>query len=130
MRVAGGYWGGGALVAMAVSAGAQGIEQDRTELTEVVVVGSRGAPRLVSDSASPVDLIDGEQLRDSGFNDLGKALQFAAPSVNFPRSATAPSAANTCGITLRGLSPDQVLVLIDGKRRHASSVLNFNNVVG
>ena len=100
------------------------------EVAEVVVVGSRGTPRLVTESSAPIDLIDGDQLRATGFNDLGKALQFAAPSVNFPRSATAPSAANTRSVTLRGLSPDQVLVLIDGKRRHASSVLNFNNVVG
>lgn len=100
------------------------------ELAEVVVVGSRGTPRLVTESSSPIDLIGGEQLRATGLNDLSKALQFLAPSVNFPRSATGPSAANTRGVTLRGLSPDQVLVLVDGKRRHASSVLNFNNVVG
>lgn len=100
------------------------------ELAEVVVVGSRGTPRLVTESSSPIDLIDGDQLRATGLNDLSKALQFLSPSVNFPRSATGPSAANTRGVTLRGLSSDQVLVLVDGKRRHASSVLNFNNVVG
>lgn len=112
---------------LATGAAAQGTEM---ELTEVVVVGSRGTPRLVTEASSPIDLIDGDQLRATGFNDLSKALQFLAPSVNFPRSATGPSAANTRGVTLRGLSPDQVLVLVDGKRRHASSVLNFNNVVG
>lgn len=113
-----------------VLATAAAAQETELELAEVVVVGSRGTPRLVTESSSPIDLIDGDQLRASGFNDLGKALQFVAPSVNFPRSATAPSAANTRGVTLRGLSSDQVLVLIDGKRRHASSVLNFNNVVG
>lgn len=113
-----------------VLATAAAAQEAEPELAEVVVVGSRGTPRLVTESSAPIDLIDGEQLRASGFNDLGKALQFVAPSVNFPRSATAPSAANTRGVTLRSLSSDQVLVLVDGKRRHASSVLNFNNVVG
>lgn len=117
--------GGVISLVLATAAAAQ-----ETELAEVVVVGSRGTPRLVTESSSPIDLIDGDQLRATGLNDLSKALQFLAPSVNFPRSATGPSAANTRGVTLRGLSPDQVLVLVDGKRRHASSVLNFNNVVG
>ena len=125
---------GGAIslvLATAASAqGTQGANGTEMELAEVVVVGSRGTPRLVTEASSPIDLIDGEQLRATGLNDLSKALQFLAPSVNFPRSATGPSAANTRGVTLRGLSPDQVLVLVDGKRRHASSVLNFNNVVG
>lgn len=118
---------------LATAAGAQDASEgsrSEVELAEVVVVGSRGTPRLVTESAAPIDLIDGDQLRATGLNDLSKALQFLAPSVNFPRSATGPSAANTRGVTLRGLSPDQVLVLVDGKRRHASSVLNFNNVVG
>jgi iron complex outermembrane receptor protein len=124
------YWYG-RVVGMAMMAFAAVAEASEDGgITEIVVVGSRAAPRAVTESASAVDVIAGEQLRASGFNDLSKALQFIAPSVNFPRSATGPSAANTRGITLRGLSPDQVLVLIDGKRRHASSVLNFNNVVG
>lgn len=117
------------MVSMVLATAVAAQEAD-VELTEVVVVGTRGTPRLVTESSAPIDLIDGEQLRASGFNDLSKALQFVAPSVNFPRSATAPSAANTRGVTLRGLSSDQVLVLVDGKRRHASSVLNFNNVIG
>jgi len=87
------------------------------QLDEVVVVGSRGTPRLVTESSSPIGLIDGDQLRSTGLNDLSKALQFLAPSVNFPRSATGPSAANTRGVTLRGLSPDQVL-------RNGCSALN------
>jgi len=97
---------------------------------EIVVVGSRGAPRLLADSPAPVDVISAEKLGAMGFSDVSKALQFLVPSLNFARTATGPSAANTRAITLRGLSPDQVLVLVNGKRRHASSVMNFNNVVG
>ena len=97
---------------------------------EIVVVGSRAAPRLATETPAPVDSFSAAELQARGFTDLARTLQFLAPSVNYPRTATGPSAANTRAISLRGLSPDQVLVLIDGKRRHASSVINFNNVVG
>ena len=97
---------------------------------EVVVVGSRAAPRVLADSSAPVDVFSTEALQRQGYSDLSRSLQFLAPSVNFPRAATAPSAANTRPATLRGLGPDQVLVLINGKRRHGSSVINFNQVVG
>ena len=100
------------------------------EVGELVVVGSRGAPRLATETSSPVDVFSGEELAARGFNDLSKVLQFVSPSFNFPRSATGPSAANTRSASLRGLSPDQVLVLVNGRRRHSSSVLNFNNNIG
>ncbi|WP_164064669.1 TonB-dependent receptor plug domain-containing protein, partial [Serratia marcescens] len=74
--------------------------------------------------------ISAEALQAQGFADLSRALQVLSPSFNYPRSATAPSAANTRAVSLRGLAPDQVLVLVNGKRWHASSVINFNNVIG
>ncbi|EAT07889.1 TonB-dependent receptor plug domain-containing protein [Sphingobium sp. 10 DY56-G10] len=58
------------------------------------------------------------------------ALNFLQPSINFARAATTASAANTRPITMRGLSPDQTLVLVNGKRRHANAVLNVNNSIG
>lgn len=97
---------------------------------ELVVVGTRGEARTVSDSISPVDVFRGETLRNAGFNDLSKTLQFLAPAVNYPRSSTAFSSTGTRGVTLRGLTPDQTLVLVNGRRRHASSVLNTNNTIG
>lgn len=127
-------WCGSVILAVATSLPA--LPADATELAddpsvqEVVVVGSRGAPRLIADSPAPVDVIAGDRLTAMGFSDMSKALQFLMPSLNFARTATGPSAANTRAVTLRGLSPDQVLVLVNGKRRHASSVMNFNNVVG
>jgi len=106
------------------------LAQDAVSLEEVVIVGSRAAPRVITDSSAPVDVFSAQTLERQGYSDLSRSLQFLAPSVNFPRAATAPSAANTRPATLRGLGPDQVLVLINGKRRHASSVINFNQVVG
>jgi iron complex outermembrane receptor protein len=100
------------------------------DVDEVVVVGSRAAPRVISDSAAPVDVFSSKTLERQGYSDLSRSLQAIAPSLNFTRASTAPSAANTRPATLRGLGPDQVLVLINGKRRHASSVINFNQVVG
>ncbi|WP_309642857.1 TonB-dependent receptor [Phenylobacterium sp.] len=111
-------------------AGGAWAQADPASLDELVVVGSRGAPRLATETSAPIDVFSGEQLAARGFNDLSKTLQFVAPSFNFPRSATGPSASNTRSASLRGLGPDQVLVLINGRRRHSSSVLNFNNNVG
>ncbi len=96
-------------------------------LDDVVVIGSRGAPRVVTDSAAPVDVLSGEQLAARGFNDLSKVLEFLSPSFNYPRSSSGPSIAGARPAMLRGLSPDQVLVLINGHRRHASSLIQFNN---
>jgi iron complex outermembrane receptor protein len=96
----------------------------------IVVTGTRSGGRAVTDSLAPIDVYSSEDLAARGLMDLPRALQFVAPSFNYPRSATGPSAANTRAATLRGLSPDQVLVLVNGKRWHGSSVINFNNVVG
>jgi iron complex outermembrane receptor protein len=118
------------LAGVAVLALMAGQARAQEAVDELVVVGSRGAPRLATETSAPVDVIGGEELAAKGFNDLSKTLQVLSPSFNFPRSATGPSSANTRSATLRGLSPDQVLVLVNGRRRHSSSVLNFNNTIG
>jgi len=105
-------------------------QQDLGSLDALVVVGSRAPARLAAQSSAPVDVISAEALQAQGFSDVNRALEFLAPSFNFPHSDTAPSAANTRAASLRGLGPDEVLVLVNGKRWHASSVVNFNNVWG
>jgi iron complex outermembrane receptor protein len=116
--------GSGAAPARAAEAeaGASGVG-----VAELVVVGSRGHPRLATETAAPVDVFSSAALEASGQNDLNKVLELAAPSFNYPRTSSGPSVAGARPATLRGLSPDEVLVLINGKRRHASSILNFNN---
>ena len=116
--------------ALALTAGEARAQTNTDSVEELVVVGSRGAARLATETSAPVDVLGGEELAARGFNDLSKTLQVLSPSFNFPRSSTAPSSANTRSATLRGLSPDQVLVLVNGRRRHSSSVLNFNNTIG
>ncbi|MES2056825.1 MAG: TonB-dependent receptor [Pseudomonadota bacterium] len=114
---------------LAASAATPAFAQEAEE-ADILVVGTRSSGRLVTESPSPVDVFSSDDLQARGLTDLNRALQYLAPSFNYPRTATGPSGANTRAATLRGLAPDQVLVLVNGKRWHLSSVLNFNNVVG
>ena len=97
------------------------------QVSELVVIGSRGAPRLATDTAVPVDALNAESLTARGQNDLTKTLEFMSPSFNYPRTSSGPSSTGARSFTLRGLSPDQTLVLVNGQRRHASSIITFNN---
>ncbi len=97
---------------------------------DIIVTGTRSAGRAALDSSAPIDVVSGTKLVASGFPDLGRALNFLQPSVNFARAATTATAANTKPVTIRGLSPDQTLILVNGKRRHANAVLNVNNSIG
>ena len=104
--------------------------QAPSDLDEVIVTGTRSAGRLVTDSPAPVDVISAETIAARGAQELPRVLQMVAPSFNFARTATGPSSTGIRAPTLRGLSPDQILVLVNGKRWHGSSVINFNNVIG
>ncbi|MGK6320760.1 TonB-dependent receptor plug domain-containing protein [Sphingomonas sp. DT-204] len=116
-------WAGSAATAQEVLTDAQD-EQD------IVVTGTRSAGRAAIESSAPIDVVSSDAIASTGYPDLSRALNFLQPSVNFARAATTASAANTRPITLRGLSPDQTLVLVNGKRRHANAVLNVNNSIG
>jgi iron complex outermembrane receptor protein len=97
---------------------------------DIIVTGTRSSGRSALQSSAPIDVVSGDVLASGGYADLGRALNFLQPSVNFARAATTATAANTKPITLRGLSPDQTLVLVNGKRWHANAVLNVNNSIG
>ncbi|WP_082733431.1 TonB-dependent receptor plug domain-containing protein [Sphingobium sp. CCH11-B1] len=115
------------LFTSAVQAQEIGVDEPNSD---IVVTGTRSAGRAVLASSAPIDVVSGEMLGASGYADLGRALNFLEPSVNFARAATTATAANTKPITLRGLAPDQTLVLVNGKRWHANAVLNVNNSIG
>jgi len=100
------------------------------EASTVVVTGSRFAKRTVADSPVPIDVIGGEQLELSGATETNKILNQLVPSFNFPQPSLTDGTDSTRPATLRGLSPDQTLVLINGKRRHSSALLNLNGSVG
>lgn len=112
------------------SATAQQAPNDTAAGQEIIVTGTRSAGRAAIESSAPVDVVTNSAIEGTGYPDLSRALNFLQPSVNFARAATTASAANTRPITLRGLSPDQTLVLVNGKRRHANAVLNVNNSIG
>ena len=97
---------------------------------DVVVVGSRTEGREPLESPVPVELMLGDRLRNTGQVETGRALQMLSPSFNFQSSAITDGTDSVRPATLRGLGPDQVLVLVNGKRRHNSALLHVLDSVG
>lgn len=96
----------------------------------VVVTGTRSLNRRTLDSASPVDVIGSKELLGTGSSELATVLSRLLPSMNFARPTGADASDAVRPAQLRGLSPDQTLVLVNGKRRHASAVVNVNGTLG
>ena len=101
-----------------------------TELNEVVVLGSRALPRSRLETTVPVDIIDGKVLRDVPQLSLNQILNYVAPSFNSNTQVISDGTDHIDPASLRGLGPDQVLVLINGKRRHTTSLVNINGTFG
>src|SRR5690242_7915409 len=96
----------------------------------VVVTGTRVADRSVLDTAVAVDVLPIETLEKGGVAEVNQALSVNLPSFNFPRPALNDGTDTIRPATLRGLAPDQTLVLVNSKRRHASSLVNVNGSIG
>src|SRR5690606_38626961 len=79
---------------------------------------------------SPIDIISSEALQATGTTELATALARALPSLNFPRPALTDGTSAIRPSQQRVLAPDQVLVLVNGKRRHTSSLHNLNGTIG
>lgn len=104
---------------------------DATSLDEVVVVGSRAVPRSNLETPAPVDVIDIKNLtKDVAQVSLNQILNYVAPSFNSNTQVISDGTDHIDPASLRGLGPDQVLVLINGKRRHTTSVVNINGTFG
>ena len=101
-----------------------------TKLEEIVVIGSRIEGRSIADSPVPVDLIKGEDMLNTGQLEVGRAIQRLIPSFNFSSSSISDGTDALRPATLRGMGPDQVLVLLNGKRRHGSALIHVNRSVG
>lgn len=99
-------------------------------LEAVAVIGSRGEARTVIDAPVPIDVLSTTDLKMSGRVETAQMIQAAAPSFNFPRPTVADGTDHVRPATLRGLGADQTLVLINGKRRHTSALININGSVG
>lgn len=97
---------------------------------DVVVTGSRAQHRSRLTSVVPVDVVTSQSLEAQGSSELAQGLSRVAPSLNFPRPSGTDATDSVRPATLRGLSPDQTLVLVDGKRRHTSALVNINGSAG
>ena len=106
------------------------LQRSATNLEAVAVIGTRAEERTVTKSPVPVDVFSAVDLKATGRTETAQMIQALAPSVNFPRSAIADGTDAVRPATLRGLGADQVLVLVNGKRRHTTALINVNGTVG
>ena len=100
------------------------------EGSTIIVTGTRRSDRTIADSPVPVDVIGADAILNSGQTETNKLLNTLVPSFNFPQPSIADGTDAIKPASLRGLAPDQTLVLVNGKRRHVSSLLNINGTVG
>ena len=101
------------------------VAADATGLEEVVVTGTRKVGQLLTDTMSPVDVISGAALTDQPSFNLTDSLTRISPSLNTQRFPIADGTALVRPVSLRGLSPDQTLVLMNSVRRHRSALVNL-----
>lgn len=107
------------------------IELAAQSLEEVVVIGSRAEARSNLQTTAPVDIIDIRALtKDVGQVSINQILNYVAPSFNSNTQVISDGTDHIDPASLRGLGPDQVLVLVNGKRRHTTSVVNINGTFG
>ncbi|WP_326981413.1 TonB-dependent receptor [Chryseobacterium sp. MYb264] len=107
-------------------------EQEREkQIEDVVIVGNRNTKRTKLETPVPVDIINIEKIQKSSpqitVQDL---LNYVIPSFNAVRQSASDGTEHIDPVTLRGMGPDQVLVLVNGKRRHTTSLVNYQNTVG
>lgn len=106
------------------------LTEDLVGAGEIVVVGTRGAGRTVVESPVPVDVLSPADLQSTGQIETSQILQALVPSYNAPQASITDGSDHVRPATLRGLGPDQVLVLVNGKRRHTSALVHVNGSVG
>jgi iron complex outermembrane receptor protein len=117
----------------AQSAPAAAAKQDGDEVVKmeaVVTAGTRFNPRTVTESIVPIDVLTNVDLNLGGYTEPAQMLQSLVPSFNFPRATIGDGTDHIRPATLRGLAPDQTLLLVNGKRRHTSALVNVNGFVG
>jgi iron complex outermembrane receptor protein len=103
---------------------------EATTLDRIEVTGSRVLGRTAEDTAAPVDIIGREEINATGALEVGQILQMLEPSFNFSRTFVSDGTDILRPATLRALGPDQVLVLVNGKRRHQQALVNVQQTIG
>jgi len=106
------------------------IQRAPATLEAVSTLGTRGQARSVIDAPAPIDVLSAADIKATGRTETAQMIQAIAPSFNFPRTSIGDGTDHVRPATLRSLAPDQTLVLVNGKRRHNSALVNVNGFVG
>lgn len=110
---------------------AQEQEEKGKQIEDIIIVGNRNVKRTKLETPVPVDVINIDKIQKSSpqltAQDL---LNYVIPSFNSVRQSASDGTEHIDPVTLRGMGPDQVLVLLNGKRRHTTSLVNYQNTVG
>lgn len=106
------------------------IDSAEKSVEKIAIVGSRDIARSIHELAVPVDILSATSLQNTGQVEMGRMIQTIAPSFNFASSSISDGTDVLKPATLRGLGPDQTLILVNGKRRHHASLLHINTSVG
>jgi len=99
--------------------------QTEEAIEEVVTIGSRRQARSASDTVAPVDVINARDITDQASNDISDLIRTVVPSYQVNTQPISDAATIVRPANLRGLSPDNTLVLLNGKRRHRAAVISF-----
>ena len=114
------------VVAIPQQSVAQGNEaRDDGPIEEIVTTGTRRADRSAADSPVPIDVISGAEFRQNSSSDIQNLLRTTVPSFDVNTQPISDAATIVRPPNIRGLSPDQILVLVNGKRRHRGSIISF-----
>lgn len=105
-----------------------GSDDAAREQQAIVVTGTRRSDLRAAESPIPIDIISGSELMNQGTSDINDVLREQVPSLNIQRFVSNDGAVFTRPFSLRGLPPDQTLVLVNGKRRHRGATVQFTNV--
>jgi iron complex outermembrane recepter protein len=98
--------------------------------SEILVTGTRFSNRTVTTSPVPIDVVSGEEVRASGYNETSEILRQQVPSFAFATPTTPDGNTHIHSASLRGLSPDETLVLLNGKRLHTAAWVNSGGTIG
>ncbi|MEW7291227.1 TonB-dependent receptor [Aquimarina sp. 2304DJ70-9] len=105
--------------------------QSGVSLDEVILVGTRNVNRTVTETPVPIDILDIKELATATPQvNLNQILNYVAPSFSSNTQTISDGTDHIDPASLRGLGPDQVLVLVNGKRRHTTSLVNVNGTFG
>lgn len=114
-----------AMLATGFTASSAALAQDGADDDVIIVTGTRRGERSAGTTPAPVDVIGGQELVNQGDNDLSNILRTSIPSYNVNTQPISDAATLIRPANLRGLSPDNTLILLNGKRRHRAAVITF-----